>query len=68
LVDAKLAELGAPPVASHATPFQLTPARQHEMQTSSRRELAAVLRAFEAPFDLQAMIERFSQLWGKTAV
>ena len=65
LVDIKLAELRAPPMAAHPAPFQLTQARRRELDGAIRRELSAVLRASEPLFDLEAVIRRFAELWGK---
>jgi predicted nucleotidyltransferase component of viral defense system len=63
LVDLKLAELHAPPLAAQARSFGLVGARRRELEAGVRSELAAVLRADAPSFDLDAMSSRFDKLW-----
>ncbi|HEY2516589.1 MAG TPA: nucleotidyl transferase AbiEii/AbiGii toxin family protein [Polyangiaceae bacterium] len=67
LVDAKLAELGAPPLRGQARSFRAgTGPRRKALETSVVRELQAVLRVDEPPLDLENIFERFNRLWGLT--
>ena len=65
LVDAKLAELDAPPLREQPASFGAAAGpRRRELEASVARELQAVLRIDEPPFDLDATFERFNALWG----
>jgi hypothetical protein len=65
LVDVKLAELGAAPLAQQAPSFGMTPARRAALGESLQRNLPAVLRQGVPPFDLDDMLRRFDGLWRK---
>lgn len=65
LVDAKLAELDAPPLRKQPRSFGAAVGhRRRTREASVRRELQAVLRIDEPMLDLDAMYERFNELWG----
>ncbi len=66
LVDAKLAELKAVPLAEQAPSFALNPARRRELEVGLRVQLPAVLRVDEPAYDLNGTIERFNRLWFAT--
>jgi hypothetical protein len=63
LVNLKLAELRAPPLSGQSRSFGLTVDRRKQLDGQIRRELQAVVRVDEEPFDLDATLERFNQLW-----
>jgi predicted nucleotidyltransferase component of viral defense system len=65
LVDAKLAELNAPPIARQGRSFALDANRRRKVEAGLALDLAAVLRADAPAFDLEAMLARFDQLWRK---
>jgi hypothetical protein len=65
LVDRKLAEMKAPPVAQQLPSFGLTEQRRKNLEANRRKGLQAVVRATEESFDLDAMLARFDSLWGK---
>jgi predicted nucleotidyltransferase component of viral defense system len=65
VVDRKLAELGALPLAKQPAAFGLSNAERAKFDRSARAELATVVRVGESPFDLGAMIAHFNALWGK---
>jgi predicted nucleotidyltransferase component of viral defense system len=65
LVDEKLAELGAEPLAKQPASFGLTPARRAALEASLRRELPAVLRRGAPGFELDAMLAGFDRKWKK---
>ena len=65
LVDAKLAELGAAPLARQGPSFGLDAKRRRRVEAGLARDLPAVLRAAAPPFDLDAMLGRFDRLWRK---
>ncbi len=67
LVDAKLAELVAAPLADQGPSFGMTPKRRRELEASLTKELPAVLRTDAPRFDLDATCSRFNALWGKPA-
>lgn len=65
LVDAKLAELDAPPLREQPASFGAAAGpRRRSLEASIARELQAVLRIDEPPLDLDATFERFNGLWG----
>ena len=65
LVDAKLAELGAPPLHEQARSFGAGAGpRRKALEASVSRELQAVLRVDEQLPDLEKIFERFNRLWG----
>jgi predicted nucleotidyltransferase component of viral defense system len=65
LVDAKLAELDAPPLREQPASFGAAAGpRRRALQASIARELQAVLRIDEPPLDLDATFRRFNGLWG----
>jgi len=67
LVDAKLAELGAPPLREQARSFGAgTGPRRKAVDASLVRELQAVLRIDEQLPDLEKIFERFNRLWRLT--
>lgn len=66
LVDAKLAELKAPPLARQGRSFALDANRRRALVAGLARDLPAVLRTGAPPFDLDAMLARFDRLWGRT--
>lgn len=63
LVNAKLGELGAPPLRSHGVPFGLNEQRLRSLREGLRNELAAVLRQDAPSFDLDTMVDRFRNFW-----
>lgn len=63
LVDAKLAELDALPMAGQPPAFGLTPSQRATLERAAREELPTVLRIDDPPFDLAAMLSRFDALW-----
>ena len=63
LVDAKLAELGAPPMAKLGKSFGMDEKRRRKIQAGLSRDLPAVLRTDAPEFDLDKMLARFNQLW-----
>lgn len=64
LVDLKLAEVGAEPLAMQPRSFGLTESRRKAME-AGRRTLSSVLRADEPPFDLEGVLDHYDRLWGK---
>lgn len=65
LVDAKLGELNAVPLARQARSFALDANRRRVVEAGLARDLPAVLRADAPAFDLDAMLARFDALWRK---
>jgi predicted nucleotidyltransferase component of viral defense system len=65
MVDRKLEELGALPLAKQPSAFGISGADRAGFHRSTRVELATVVRVDDPPFDLDAMIARFDALWGK---
>jgi hypothetical protein len=63
LVDAKLAELGASPMARQKKSFGLTKTRRRQVEAGLARDLPAVLRTDAPTFNLDAMLARFDRLW-----
>lgn len=63
LVDEKLAELRAPPLADQEDSFGLTLAQLRQLKTQTQKGLQAVVRADAEPFDLDAMLARFDAIW-----
>ena len=63
LVDQKLAELEAPPLAEQAPSFGLVGARRAALESGVRAELVAVLRSDAPAFDLDKLAARFDRLW-----
>ena len=67
LLDAKLAELGAPPLREQPASFGAGAGpRRKALEASVIRELQAVLRVDEQLPDLEKIFERFDRLWGLT--
>lgn len=65
LVNAKLAELDAPPLREQPASFGASAGpRRRALEAAITRELQAVLRIDEPPLDLDATYERFNGLWG----
>ena len=65
LVDAKLAELDAPPLREQPASFGAASGPRRQMlEAAITRELQAVLRIDEPRLDLDATFERFNRLWG----
>lgn len=65
LVDAKLAELGAPPLGDQGRSFALDAKRRRQLEQGLVRDLPAVLRLEAPAFHLDEMLARFDRLWGK---
>jgi hypothetical protein len=65
LVDAKLAELGAPPIAKQEKFFGLSGERRRQFEAGLKGDLPAVLRADAPKFDLDRMLAQFDRLWWK---
>ena len=63
LVDAKLAELGAPPMAKQGKSFGMDEKRRRKIEAGLSRDLPAVLRTDAPEFDLDKMLARFNRLW-----
>ena len=63
LVNAKLAELGAPPIAEQGKSFGMDEKRRRKIEAGLSRDLAAVLRTDAPELDLDKMLARFNQLW-----
>ncbi len=67
LVNRKLAELDAPPLAKQGPRFGKGPADVALLESSIETELVSVLRAGTPRFDLQALLRTFDALWGKAS-
>jgi predicted nucleotidyltransferase component of viral defense system len=65
LVDEKLAELRAVPMAKQGKSFRLTEKRRRQVNARLARDLPAVLRTDAREFDLDGMLARFDRLWRK---
>jgi hypothetical protein len=65
LVDEKLAELRALPMAKQGKSFGLTEKRRRQVEAGLARDLPAVLRTDAPEFDLKGMLARFDRLWRK---
>jgi len=65
LVDEKLAELRALPMAKQSKSFGLTEKRRRQVEAGLTRDLPAVLRMDAPEFDLEGMLARFDRLWRK---
>jgi len=65
LVDEKLAELRALPMAKQGKAFGLSEKRRRQMEAGLTRDLPAVLRMDAPGFDLDGMLARFDRLWRK---
>lgn len=65
LVDEKLAELRALPMAKQSKSFGLTKKRRRQVEAGLTRDLPAVLRMDAPEFDLDGMLARFDRLWRK---
>lgn len=63
LVDRKLAEEGAAPLADRSTAFGLTPSRRRELDAQLIRGLQAVVRVGDQPFNLDTMLAKFDEIW-----
>ncbi len=63
MVDAKLAELDAPPLLQQPPAFGMTDAERNRLIRAAGDELRSVLRVNAPPFDLVAMLSRFDRLW-----
>jgi predicted nucleotidyltransferase component of viral defense system len=63
LVNEKLAELRHPPLNQHGLPFELTPDRRSAVEASLKKDLPAVVRLGESPFDLDALVTNFATKW-----
>lgn len=63
LVDSKLAELNADPLARQGRSFALDANRRRKVEAGLALDLPAVLRADAPAFDLETMLSRFDQLW-----
>ena len=67
LVDAKLAELDAPPLRVQAKSFGAGAGpRRKALEASVVRDLPAVVRVDEPPLDLEKVLKRFNRLWKLT--
>lgn len=65
LVDQKLAELRAPPLADQPGAFGMTPARRRELDGQTAKGLQAVVHVADEPFDLDVVLARFDEVWGR---
>jgi predicted nucleotidyltransferase component of viral defense system len=65
VVDLKLAELGALPLAKQPPAFGITDADRVRFDRAARAELATVVRIGDPPFDFEALAAHFDALWGK---
>jgi hypothetical protein len=65
LVNVKLAELRALPMAKQSKSFGLTEKRRRQVEAGLTRDLPAVLRMDAPEFDLDGMLARFDRLWRK---
>ncbi len=65
LVDEKLAELRALPMAKQGKSFGLTEKRRRQVDAGLARDLPAVLRTDAPEFDLAGVLARFDGLWRK---
>jgi predicted nucleotidyltransferase component of viral defense system len=65
LVDAKLSELKAGPLADKPRSFGLDARRKADLEGALQSELPAILRVDAPPFDLDAMLAKFDGIWGK---
>jgi predicted nucleotidyltransferase component of viral defense system len=63
LVDAKLLEIGALPLARQGRSFGLTRERRSKLERAVEADLPGVLRQGAPGFDLEAMLRRFNLLW-----
>ncbi len=63
LVDEKLSELRAPPLADQPDSFGMTSTQLRQMNTQTRKGLQAVVRADAEPFDLDATLAAFNEIW-----
>jgi len=66
LVDAKLAELSAVPLAEQPASFGLSPARRKALQ-ADQKLLQSVVRIDEPAFDLQTVLDYYNHLWERPA-
>jgi predicted nucleotidyltransferase component of viral defense system len=67
LVDRKLKEVGAAPLAEQPPSFGLTSAERRELSGPGLGDLIPVLRAGTGPFDLAAVLRHYDALWDKPA-
>lgn len=65
LIDAKLAEVGADPIARQAPAFGMTETDRKSLGRAAHAELPSVLRVDDPPFDFEAMLRRFDELWSR---
>src|SRR5439155_5567495 len=65
LADAKLAELGALPMAKQGKSFGLSEKRRRQVEAGLARDVPAVLRTDAPEFELEGMLARFDRLWRK---
>ncbi len=65
LVDAKLAELRAAPLAQQGKSFGLDQDRRRGVEAGLARDLSGVLREGAPGFHLDEMLARFNRLWRK---
>ena len=65
LVDAKLAELRAPPLAEQVKSFALDKDRRRAVEAGLARDLSGVLREGAPAFHLDKMLARVDRLWRK---
>lgn len=63
LANEKLGELGHPSLDAHSGPFDLTPERRAAVEASLRKDLPAVVRLGEAPFNLDSLLAAFEAKW-----
>lgn len=67
LVDAKLAEVGRPPLAKQPGSFGMTEKRRKLLRDGLVRELPAVLRKDAPDLDLSRVLRNFDRLWKKSS-
>jgi hypothetical protein len=65
LVDAKLAELNAPPLSRQPHSFGMTGERRLRLE-AGRRSLEGLVRLNEPVLDIDAVLRHYDEAWGKT--
>jgi len=67
LVNRKLAELDAAPLASQLASFGLTDEQRRALRAAVRADLARVVRLSEPAFDLDGLLARYDAAWGNVS-
>jgi predicted nucleotidyltransferase component of viral defense system len=65
VIDDKLAERGAAPIARQPAAFGMTESDRKALGRAAHAELPSVLRIDDAPFDFEATLRRFDELWSR---